>query len=65
MPDINFAMKEKRRGRKMQMRTDEADFPFPYSSRYFPAALRDARNYLCQQKQEKQERPETTNNNKI
>ena len=39
-------MKEKRRGRKMQMRTDDADFPFPYSSRYFSAALRDARTPL-------------------
>ena len=37
MPDINFAMKEKRRGRKTQMRTDDADYLFPYSSRYFPA----------------------------
>ena len=24
----------------MQMRTDDADFPFPYSSRYFPAVPR-------------------------
>ncbi|MFT0395453.1 hypothetical protein [Bacteroides thetaiotaomicron] len=30
-------MKEKRRGRKTQMRTDDADCPFPYSSRHFPA----------------------------
>ena len=37
MPDINFAMKEKRRGRKMQMRTDETDCSFPDCSRYFPA----------------------------
>ena len=32
-----FAMKERRRGRKTQMRTDEMDCLFPYSSRHFPA----------------------------
>ena len=37
MPDINFAMKEKRQGRKTQMRTDGTDCLFPYCSRYFPA----------------------------
>ncbi|WP_373825800.1 hypothetical protein, partial [Bacteroides heparinolyticus] len=34
---IVFAIKEKRRGRKTQMRTDETDCSFPDSSRYFPA----------------------------
>jgi len=33
MPDINFAMKEKRWDRKTQMRTDGTDCSFSYSSR--------------------------------
>ena len=37
MSYLNFTMKEKRQGRKTQMQTDDADCPFPYSSRHFPA----------------------------
>lgn len=37
MSYLNFAMKEKRRGRKTQMRTDGTDCSFPYCSRHFPA----------------------------
>ena len=33
MAYLNFAMKEKRRGRKTQMQTDGADCLFPYCSR--------------------------------
>ena len=40
MAYLNFAMKEKRRGRKTQMQTDGTDCSFPYCSRYFPTALR-------------------------
>lgn len=36
MSYLNFAMKEKRRGRKTQMQTDGTDYLFPYCSRYFP-----------------------------
>ena len=64
MSYLNFAMKEKRRGRKTQTRTVEVDCSFPYCSRYFPTVpcCFERPTYAIIFADGKRGKPETTNN---